>query len=266
MRGSTPIVLEFQIAEREIMIEVLGGVGLIAFAISSLAIGVRLLILGRRTRGIPELAIGLGFVIGCVVGYVPETIVLSTDFMSPEREAAVLAVTQVAIRIAAISVLVFTRYVFRSQEAWAKGFMLLLVIALGMSWVAFPYTRIYAATSRDIFWYDFFAVSRSLALAWGAAESLSYYAKSRRRMRLGLANALVTNRFLLWGIGLASLTLLMASTLLASALGVDPAVSGWVLFESFAGLVGASTLWLTFFPGKAYRAFVERRADRLRQS
>jgi len=252
--------------QEQIMTEILGAVGLIAFATSSLAIGVRLLLLGRRTRGVPELAIGLGFVIGCVVGYVPETIVLSSDFVSPEREAAVLAVTQVAIRLAAISVLVFTRSVFRPREAWAKGFAAMLVVALAMSWFAFPYTRIYAESSRDLFWYDFFAVARSLALAWGAAESLSYYAKSRRRMRLGLAEALVTNRFLLWGIGLASLTLLMASTLLASLAGVDPTVSGWVLLESFAGLVGASTLWLTFFPTKAYKAFVERRAARAQQS
>jgi hypothetical protein len=247
------------------MIEMLGAVGLIAFAGTSLAIGVRLLMLGRHTRGIPELAIGLGFVIGCVVGYVPETIVLSSDFMSHELEATVLAVTQVAIRLAAISVLVFTYHVFRAREAWAKGLAVLLVVALAMSWVAFPYTRIFAENSRDIFWYDFFAVARSLALAWGAAESLVYYAKSRRRLRLGLAEALVTNRFLLWGIGLASFTLLMASTLLASAAGIDPAVSGWVLLESFAGLVGASTLWLTFFPGKAYRAFVARRAARIRR-
>jgi hypothetical protein len=244
------------------MIEILGAVGLVAFAVSSLAIGVRLLWLGRRTRRVPELAVGLGFVIGCVVGYVPETIVLSSDLLSPEREATVLAVTQVAIRLAAISVLVFTRNVFRAREAWATGFAALLVVALAMSWIAFPYTRIYAESARDLFWYDFFAVARSLALAWGAVESLVYYAKSRRRMRLGLAEALVTNRFLLWGIGLASLTLLMASTLLASLLGVDPALSGWVLLESLAGLVGASTLWLTFFPGKAYKAFVERRAAR----
>jgi len=248
------------------MTEMLGAVGLIAFAVSSLAIGVRLLMLGRRTRGIPELAIGLGFVIGCVAGYVPETIVLSTDFMSPEREATVLAVTQVAIRLAAVSVLVFTHYVFRSREAWAKGFAVLVIVALATSWLAFPYTRIYAENSRDLFWYDLFAVARSLTVAWGAAESLVYYVKSRRRMRLGLAEALVTNRFLLWGIGLASLTLLMASTLLASAMGVDPAVSGWVLAESFAGLVGASTLWLTFFPSKAYKAFVERRAARAQRS
>jgi hypothetical protein len=248
------------------MIEILGAVGLIAFAVSSLAVGVRLLLLGRRTRAVPELAIGAGFVVGCVVGYVPETIVLSTDFMSPERESTVLAVTQVAIRLAAVSVLIFTWYVFRVRATWAKGFAILIVVALAMSWVAFPYTRIYAQSSRDLFWYDLFAVARSLAMAWGAAESLVYYAKSRRRMRLGLAEALVTNRFLLWGIGLSSLTLLMATTLLASAAGVDPAMSGWVLLESFAGLVGASTLWLTFFPSKAYKRLVERRATLAQRS
>jgi len=59
------------------------------------------------------------------------------------------------------------------------------------------------------------------------------------------------------------MTLLMASTLLAAAAGVDPAASGWVLLESLAGLIGAFTLWLTFFPTKAYTAFVRRRALRL---
>jgi hypothetical protein len=248
------------------MIQVLGAVGLLAFAVSSVTIGVRLLLLGRRTRGIPELAIGSGFVVGCIFGYVPETIVLSTDVMSPARESLVLAVTQVAIRLAAISVLVFTWKVFRANEDWAKGFAILIAVALAMSWVAFPYTRIEAQSGRDIFWYDFFAVARSAAIAWGAFESLIYYAGSRRRLSLGLADALVTNRFLLWGIGLASLTLLMASTLLASAVGIDPAVPGWVLLESLAGLVGAATLWLTFFPMKAYKAFVERRAARVQRS
>jgi hypothetical protein len=174
----------------------------------------------------------------------------------------VLAVTQVAIRVAAISVLVFTRHVFRSKEAWATGFAVLVAAALVMSWLAFPYTRIQAHTGREIFWYDFFALARTVAIAWGSVEALRYYARSRRQMRLGLTDAIVTDRFLLWSIGLAAMAILMASTLFASAFGVDPAVPGWVMFESAAGTIGAATLWLTFFPSRRYRAFVERRALR----
>jgi hypothetical protein len=81
---------------------------LLAFAATSIAIGFRLLLLGRRTRGVPELTIGAGFVVGCLFGYIPETIVLSTDLLPAEVESLILAVTQVAIRLAAISILVFT--------------------------------------------------------------------------------------------------------------------------------------------------------------
>ena len=129
-----------------------------------------------------------------------------------------------------------------------------------MSWLAFPYTRVFAQDARQLFWYDFFAVARSAAIAWGATESILYYRKSLKRTRLGITDPVVTNRFLLWGIGLASMTMLMASTLLASAAGIDPAESRWVLLESLAGLVGACTLWLTFFPNQSYRAFVTRRS------
>jgi len=237
---------------------------LLAFLASSIAIGLRLLFLGCRTRGVPELTLGTGFLVGCVFGYAPETVVLSSDVLSAERETAVLAVTQIAIRVAAASVLVFTWKVFRADEPWAQTFALLVAIALVMSWIAFPSTRVHATGPRELFWYDFFAVARTVALAWGSIESLAYYRTCRMRMRIGLTDPLLTNRFLLWGVGLAAMTLLMASTLLAAAVGVDPAVPGWVLLESFTGLVGAIAMWLTFFPGRSYRAFVARRAARER--
>ena len=87
------------------MVDILGAVGLLAFLFASVSIGIRLLRLGLQTRGVPELSIGTGFVVGCVFGYVPETIVLSTDLIAANREATVLAMTQVAIRIAAASAL-----------------------------------------------------------------------------------------------------------------------------------------------------------------
>lgn len=48
--------------------------------------------------------------------------------------------------------------------------------------------------------------------------------------------------------------------MLALAVGVDSAAPVWVLLESLAGLVGAVALWLAFFPSRAYRAAVARRA------
>jgi hypothetical protein len=247
------------------MIDLLGAAGLVAFLVSSVCIGVRCLCLARRTRGVPELAIGVGFVIGAVIGYVPETIVLSTDLLPREVEARVLAVTQVAIRCAAVAVLVFTIAVFRPAQAWAWIAGALLRAALAASWIAFPYTRVYARTGAEVVWYDVFAVARTLPLVWGACEAAGYFGKLRRRLRVGLADPLVADRFLLWSIGLSAMSLLMASTILAPAVGVDPAAPGWVLLESLAGLVGAVSLWVAFFPSLAYRAAAERRAAAARR-
>jgi len=191
---------------------------------------------------------------------VPETIALSTDLISPASEELVLGITQVAIRIAALSILVFTWRVFRRGSIWATCLAGLLAVALFVSYFGFPFTRIHAATAMDRLWYDVFAVARTICLAWGSVESLVYHRGARRRLRLGLADPLVTDRFLLWGIGLAATATLMGSTLWASALGVDPSIPAWVLTESLLGLMGAVPIWLTFFPPNAYRRFVTGRS------
>lgn len=242
------------------MIEILGAAGLVAFAAASVAIGVRLLVAGARSGTVPELSLGCGFLVGAAVGYVPETVVLSTDLFAPATERTVLAGTQVAIRIAAAAVLVFTVHVFRRRVAWAWALAAAIVAALVVSWLAFPTTQIYAQSPREQLWYDVFTLACSSAIGWGALESLLYWRRARRRQQIGLADPLVTERFLLWGMGLSAMTALMATTLLARAAGVDPTSAGWVLLESFAGLVGAATLWLTFFPTRAHRARVARRA------
>ena len=80
----------------------------------------------------------------------------------------------------------------------------------------------------------------------------------RRRMRLGLADPVVTNRFLLWGIG-------------AGAAGVGSAVGGavqwwtqlppielpWVMLSSsLHGLVAAMAMWLAFVPSAPYTRLI----------
>jgi hypothetical protein len=243
------------------MIEIVGLVGLLAFLVSSGTIGVRLLARGLRTRQVPELAIGVAFVVGGVLGYAPETVILSTDLLPTSTGHDVLLLTQIAIRVAAVGALLFTWWVFRADAIWAHALALALLAALVISWVAFPQTQSVAQDARDRLWYDVFTISRSVCVGWGSVESFLYYAKLRRRALIGLSDPLLTNRFLLWGVGLLSMTLLMASTLLASWFGVDPAAFGWVILESLTGVTGAATLWLTFFPTRGYRARILARAQ-----
>ncbi len=238
------------------MFEILGAVGLLAFAVSSVSVGVRCIVRGVATGAVPELSVGVGFVVGVLFGYVPESLATSTELFSQELSSTILASTQVAIRVAAIAVMVFTLSVFGGGRPVRWAVFGSLVVALVASWVAFPSYLAQAETPRDALWYEVFSVARSLAVAWGAAESFAYYRMAVRRRSLGLSDPVVTNRFLLWAIGLASLTGLMASTTLAKAVGVDPTAYTWLLLESSMGLVGAVALWLAFFPSRRYRDFI----------
>jgi len=243
------------------LIEILGALGLLAFAVSSVSVGVRCTLRGLKTGAAPELSVGIGFLVGVLVGYLPESVVTSTELFSAEASKTILMVTQIAIRVAAICVMVFTVSVFNRRRPLGMGLCVGILAALVASWIAFPHYVTYADGPDDLFWYEVFSIARSVAVAWGAAESLAYYRKCVRRRSIGLADPMVTNRFLLWGIGLVSLTGLMASTTLAKLAGIDPTAYGWVLLESTLGLIGAVSLWLAFFPADAFRRLIERSHD-----
>ena len=60
-------------------------------------------------------------------------------------------------------------------------------------------------------------------------DTLFAFGRARKRMALGLADAVIANRFLLWGIfGLLATGINIAS-ITANALGVDPMKSPLVL-------------------------------------
>lgn len=242
------------------MLEAIGAVGVVAYAVVSLGVGVRLLALWRRTRQLPELAIGAGFFVGVLFGYVPENLALSTELVAGPARAWVLGVAQVAIRIAALAILVFTWRVFRPREAWAAGLVALVGLVLVGSWIVFPSSEALAHTPSERAASLSFSLSRSLCLVWGAAESALYWRAGVRRLRLGIADALVTDRFRLWSVALLASALIMASTLIARLVGVDATAAGWLLGESVVGLVAAAATWLTFFPTPAHRRRVQARA------
>jgi hypothetical protein len=84
----------------------------------------------------------------------------------------------------------------------------------------------------------------------------------RRRVRLGLGDPVVANRFLLWGIGAGAAGLGsfigVAGQLATGAAGTQ---SSWsMLSSSCHGLIAAIALWLAFVPPGFYRRFIEKRS------
>lgn len=93
---------------------------------------------------------------------------------------------------------------------------------------------------------------------WSSAESLHYYGRMRRRQRVGLADAVVTNRFFVWGFGSAAGASVLAGLLANSLVAGSEAVASALI--SASGLVSTLTGWLAFAPPSAYRRWLTGRS------
>ncbi|MBW2233217.1 MAG: hypothetical protein JRH17_22765 [Deltaproteobacteria bacterium] len=179
-------------------------VGIVFLGVGT-AIGVRLLLLARRTREAPELLMGLAFLVGGCVGYVLE--VLAQDGATLPADWA--------------------------QPAWLLG-------RLGTPLLGVPEQVAFEAES----------LARFAAPIWSGYEAFRFHGLMQKRLHLGLADPLVTNRFLLWGIAqVAALTGLSMRVL--DAHGVLTEIAAVMM--PAAGLGAAIAYWVTFFPPEAYR-------------
>ncbi len=225
------------------------------FALSIGAVSVRLLGLAWRTRKAPELLLGLSTAFP-LVGY--SLAVFGTALGQGVTAKWITEVTGAFCDIGFIATIGFVWLVFRREERWAKA----LSFAIVLSFAAMPFINHFVA------WQDRVPSAlvprgalRSICYAWAAFESLQYAQIMRRRVRYGLAEPLVADRFTLWGLAhlclVFMLLLLMAGVKLHLS-GADFAractVSGFVF-----GVLGAVPLMLSFFPPNAYARYVEKR-------
>jgi len=237
--------------------ELLGLIGFGSFLAVSGTVGVRLLTLARRTRQLPELAIGLDVVLAGAVGY---GLLLAAESLHlvPEphdRWASFAGVT--AISVGSWFLALFTRRVFRPESAVAHLALLTLALwlVLGVygSWVL-HIAQIDAGVGG---WLGRWAPNLGLfaAYAWACFEPLRHHAQLRRRARIGIdsGDPIVANRMALWGAGtgaIAAITLLHLIAQLAGRHELPPSLVGVV---SLLALVAAVAQWLAFFPPRAYR-------------
>jgi hypothetical protein len=111
-----------------------------------------------------------------------------------------------------------------------------------------------------------YALRQSLqigCLLWGSVEALRYWGMMRKRVRLGLADPVVANRFLMWGIGAGAAGWGSFVGFAAQVItGVPSLEIPWVtISSSLHGLLAAVALSLAFLPPEAYRRFIAARAQ-----
>jgi hypothetical protein len=252
------------------------GLVTLANCLLAVVIGVRLVRLGVRSRG-PEIWLGAYFLGSAFLG----TILSSTVYMSwadpmlalPDGLRSTLhAADLVATSAGLLGVQVFTWRVFRPRSERARLVVLasaaIAVLALiGVGATERFHVRV---VNGPCYWLGY--AVREAAIVWMAAESFLYFGRLRRRLRLGLVDPLLANRFLLWGIWAATVSVMNLSDPVARVgywwvTGTTtewlpdvgrPMIAVTLIVTSALGAVTAATLFLTFFPTAGFRRWVTR--------
>lgn len=236
-------------------------IGFVAFFVVALVVGLRLLLLWLRTGQLPELLIGIG-----VLGIGPVgsgTFVLAQELRdtAPDLHPWLVGVGSAAVMVGVFCKLVFNWRVYHPESVWIPPAVYAAGTVLAVLWV----TDLFEDFVHYVFVDWRFVLRSGLqigALLWGSGEALRYWTLMRRRVRIGLSDPVVANRFLLWGLGAGAAGVGSAIGVAAQiATGGVRAQIPWVLASSSGhGLVAAVCMWLAFVPLAAYRRLVTSRA------
>ena len=229
--------------------ELFGFAGVLALALASLAVGIRLLLLWRRTRGMPELTIGLSYLFA---GFLSCGLSLVTTELqrtgSPALTRVVIA-NEIVQHVGNVCLVAFVWLVFRAGTSVGRvvggGATAALLLSLAGN-LAVPRVGMEPTPFDAVS-----VVLRVFIYGWACAECLREHAAALRRVRIGLADPLVANRLLLWSIGMSCILLLWVEALwrLASGGAAQPSYPTIAVL----GLTCALSSWLAFFPPAAWR-------------
>jgi hypothetical protein len=216
--------------------------------------GSRLIRLSRRTREKPELLLGLYFALTglAYVGWVLPVLV-ALGSMAPASDLSAWTIYCVGV----VPYLLFTRLVFRPRSRWAYGIVIGCIVALALSTTVLSLTgQRYPGLDNPFYWIQW--LGYTVPCVWVTFEASLCRRNAVRRSRIGLADPIVMNRYLLLAIfgGFQALACL-SDILLTVDFASDREVSGRADFLLGAcELAGIVALWLAFFPPQAYLDWV----------
>jgi hypothetical protein len=257
-----------------------GGVVTLLNLILALVVGVRLLRIGLGDERHPELALSIYFLASAFLSTVCQGLVYG-GLIDPrlaldgQISRAVLGLGILGMAVGGAAVFLFTWQTFRRDSIWARWAALagscLALGGFGFEAVHEGFAiRLVPGAGHWVAW-----LGRTVPIVWVTVESFRYWAMLRRRLRFGLADAVVVNRFLIWGIWSAATFVNLAADLIARVVYttlagtttelvmevIRPVVIGTMGVTMILGIVSAATLFLTFFPTPAYRRWLEARAE-----
>ncbi len=239
-------------------------VAMLLFVVTCSAVGVRLLWLAKNGGGRSALLCGNGFSLIAIVGF--PLGVLSGQGIAPVGEVhlPLSAISLFANLLGISSFFVFTVNVFRPNALWAHTLAGAAIACTGMASIAIVAGLALAPADASSFavtwgWSATFQAVCMLCFGWLGIEGFAEWWKSRRRLALGLSDAVVSNRLLMWGVFGVSTTL-MCSVLLGVQLSGTPTPTSALaqLSQALFGLVSSGAATLAFFPPPVYLARLRR--------
>jgi hypothetical protein len=229
-----------------------------AFVLASLVVSARLLYLASRTRELPELLIGGNLLLMGGIGY--PIAMLARSAADPSVQSGLCAAHGFTTILGQTSIVLFNWLVFRPDDPrlrrLAAGFFALLVALFCWQTVS-PGWAGYAARLAGP--WRVVAYTSPFVLGWAGLESLLFHAKLRRRLSLGLADPVTTDRLRLWAIAQLSAFAISSTSLALRELGIPltPVLSAIVVGP--LGILAATAMWLAFLPPRRYVSWVAMR-------
>jgi hypothetical protein len=243
--------------------QLLAAIGGLSFVVASFLVGMRLVLLARRTHQFPEFAIGTSLTLMGGVGYPLTVFVRVASFLSDDLRISLFVLSLCLTWVGTVLLGCFNMRVFRPEEGWARVFVAALAILLVGSFVLQSFSPgLGVGTFRNQgLGLRLFMAGLGVPLAWGTYESLRYWRLLQKRVRLGLADPVVADRMRLWGIAEGSACVINVSTTVAALFGVDFAVASvGALVIAPLGIAAAISTWFAFIPPAAYLRRVISRA------
>jgi hypothetical protein len=240
----------------EELLHEVGTVVVFVAGISYIAVGIYLLQTAARENGGPSFFLGLALLCnGFSFGFSEIPFVAGAEqFLDP-----LTFISRICSAACSVSIALFAWRVFRSGSRWgglAVGFTAAVIVAgLTISALEGDWEG-YSPLSFKGFWFEW--AGSVASFVWLSVESFGAYLASRRRIRLGLIDPVISNRYFLIGFyaALASLTYVIYIPMYI-VYELHGVWSGWLdLSLGFVEIISVIALWLSFSAPPFYRRWI----------
>jgi len=244
-----------------------------------LIVGLRLLRAGLEPDRRPELALAIFFLGNPFLSTICQGLVYGglADprlALSENTSQIVLGVGILGMAVGGAAICAFISMSFWSGSPWARA---AAIAGSALALLGWAFEGLHEGFRVELVpgpghWTAW--AGRTAPMVWLTVESLRYYRMLRRREALGLADPVVVNRFLLWGIFSAATFVNLAADLIAHLLYttiagtttelvmevLKPVLFGTMIVTMILCMISAGTLFLTFFAPERYRAWLQNRS------